>query len=142
MFMVEGWPLLFKMSLGVLLEMRPLLEVGPHSTSHIAVDCLYQVLQTVREGLVDVHLGDVVSFTQLQILSMGGTRYCGFGRFSGVYVSSPNSPTVCNQAFYGHRIVYFVFLVLSPLSATPSARCPQVIPFDQSPLNPNPYLNP
>eukprot|EP00903_Cladosiphon_okamuranus_P015270 g14111.t1 len=26
MFMVEGWPLLFKMSLGVLLEMRPLLE--------------------------------------------------------------------------------------------------------------------
>lgn len=27
MFLVEGWPLLFKMSLGVLLEMRPLLEV-------------------------------------------------------------------------------------------------------------------
>ncbi|CAN0414745.1 unnamed protein product [Pylaiella littoralis] len=26
MFLVEGWPLLFKMSLGVLLEMRPLLE--------------------------------------------------------------------------------------------------------------------
>lgn len=25
--MVEGWPLLFKLSLGVLLEMRPLLEV-------------------------------------------------------------------------------------------------------------------
>lgn len=27
MFLVEGWPLLFKLSLGVLLEMRPLLEV-------------------------------------------------------------------------------------------------------------------
>lgn len=25
--MVEGWPLLFKLSLGVLLEMRPLIEV-------------------------------------------------------------------------------------------------------------------
>lgn len=33
MFMVEGWPLLFKMSLGVLLEMRPLLEVRPHTTA-------------------------------------------------------------------------------------------------------------
>lgn len=28
MFFVEKWPLLFKVSLGVLLEMRPLLEVG------------------------------------------------------------------------------------------------------------------
>ena len=31
--MVEGWPLLFKMSLGVLLEMRPLLEVRVLTTT-------------------------------------------------------------------------------------------------------------
>ena len=31
MLMVEGWPLMFKLSLGVLLEMRPLLEVRLHA---------------------------------------------------------------------------------------------------------------
>lgn len=41
MFLVEGWPLLFKMSLGVLLEMRPLLEVCV--LAHDRSDYLYDI---------------------------------------------------------------------------------------------------
>lgn len=39
MFLLEKWPLMFKLSLGVLLEMRPLLEV--HDVGIGTVGLLY-----------------------------------------------------------------------------------------------------